>query len=85
MFRQDSAGKWFVFAERDGLKTACPFKAKAESAYSAEQIKDAQFHSAASFMLASIRSQSACVSGPAPIRLGKPRPTTRTIKRQSGK
>jgi len=36
MFCQDSAWKWFVFAESNGLKPACPLKAKAKSAYAAE-------------------------------------------------
>jgi hypothetical protein len=42
MLRQDSAGEWFVFAERDGLKTACPLKAQAEASDAAKQVQDAQ-------------------------------------------
>jgi hypothetical protein len=42
MFRKHLAGEWFNFAESDGFKSACAFKAKAEAAYAAEQIEDAQ-------------------------------------------
>jgi hypothetical protein len=45
---QDSAGKRFVFTEGDGLKSARPFKAKAETAYAAEQVQNAQLHRIAS-------------------------------------
>jgi hypothetical protein len=42
MFRKHLAGEGFNFAECDGFKSACAFKAKAKAAYAAEQIEDAQ-------------------------------------------
>jgi hypothetical protein len=36
VLRQNRAWKWFVFAESNGLKPACPLKAKAKAANAAE-------------------------------------------------
>ena len=42
MFRQHAAGERFDFAEGDSFKAARAFKAKAEAADAAEQVKDAK-------------------------------------------
>ena len=48
MLLQHSAGKGFNFAEGNGLKTARPLKAKAETANAAKQIQDVERHAAKS-------------------------------------
>jgi len=51
MLRQYAAGEFLDFAERDGLETARPLKAKAKAAYAAKQVENAQLgHSPASCM-----------------------------------
>jgi hypothetical protein len=42
VFRQDTAGKVFDFAERHGLEAACAFKAKGEASNAAKQIEELQ-------------------------------------------
>jgi len=42
VLRQDSAGKWLVFAEGDCFKAACPLKAKTKASDAAKQVQDAQ-------------------------------------------
>ena len=40
---QDTPREFLIFAECDCFKSACSFKAKAEAAYAAEQVKHSQF------------------------------------------
>ena len=47
VFLENGAGVRLDFAEGDGFKAACSLKAKAKSAYTAEQIEDAQLAHAA--------------------------------------